>query len=308
MGRPKRHPKHGQRAVKAGTTEAPGEIAGVGNAALQELAAIANDSGLWPALDEDTLLLIVFQQCLYYAHTQDSDAAAALALLYPYLVTRVGEDDRLELQDRVASAVEDGHVPVLALLPFLQHEPSPVAVALAAVSFATLMPLEAGDEMTGPRTLVRMAAHADDDGTRVGLLGGLLQLGDARVTALLAETWEALEGEARARLAVLPAPSRLAFASTVEFWLAALEAGEVVAAEALLRLPREAEPPRVLDVERKFPANVRDDRDEISVITDRAIEEYGERIEPRLRALGAEHPAAGRVSELLAAWGLGSSR
>lgn len=302
LGRPKRHPKQGRRA--APPAELPAELPGVGDAALAELAAIANAPERWDALDEDTLLLIVFQQCLFYAHTQDGDAAAALAMMYPYLVTRVGEEERLELQDRVTQAVEEGHVPVIALLPFVQHEPSPVAVALAAVSFATLMPLEGGDEMTGPRTLVRMASHADDDGTRVGLLGGLLQLGDARVLPLLAEAWQSLEGEARARLAVLPAPSRLVFASTVEFWLAALEAGESAAAEALVRLPREAEPARVLDVERKFPANAPDDRDEISVITDRDVAAHGSRIEGRLRAIPAGHPAASRMGEVLAAWGL----
>ena len=170
------------------------------------------------------------------------------------------------------------------------------------------MPLEDGDEMTGPRTLVRMAAHADDDGARIGLLSGLLQLGDRRVLPLLASVWDVLEPESRSAMAALPSPSKLAFAASVEFWLGALEAGEPAAADALVRLAREAEPPRVLDVLRKFPAHAADDRDEISVLDNMSITEYGARMAPRLAALGAEHVLAGRLADVRAAWGVGEAR
>lgn len=295
MGRPKR--RHGSVVA----SEPMAEV-GMAEGALRELAALAADPERWPGLDEDTLLLVVFQQALHWAHTQDPEAAAALALLYPHLVSRVDEAERLELQDRVVSAVEEGRVPVAALAPFLQHESSPVAASLAAVSFATLMPLENGDEMTGPRTLVRLASHADDDGARVGLLAGLLQLGDARVLPLAAPVWEALEPESRARLASLPSPSKLVFAAAVEFWMRAFEAGEPAAADALVRLAREAEPPRVLALERKFPANAADDRDEITVLDDRSIAEQGALLAPRLAALPAEHPVVARVPDVRAAW------
>lgn len=295
MGRPKR--RHKSAAV-----DEPAADVGMADGALRELAAIAADAERWPALDEDTLLLVVFQQVLHWAHTQESEAAAALALLYPHLVSRVGEAERLELQDRVVSAVEAGHVPVAALLPFLQHEASPVAAGLAAVSFATLMPLEDGDEMTGPRTLVRLAAHADDEGARVGLLAGLLQLGDARVLPLAAPVWDALEPESRVRLSALPSASKLVFAATVEFWMRALEAGEIAAADALVRLAREADPPRVLALERKFPANAADDRDEITVLDDRSLEAQGALLAPRLAAIAPGHPAFARVPDVRAAW------
>ncbi len=218
------------------------------------------------------------------------------------------EAERLELQDRITASDEEGHDPVSALMPYLQHESSPLAVALASVSFATLMPLEDGDEMTGPRTLVRMAAHADDDGARIGLLAGLLQLGDTRVLPLLASVWDVLEPGSRAAMAALPSPSRLAFAASVQFWLGALEAGEPAAADALVRIAREAEPARVLDVRRKFPAHAADDRDEIAVLDDVSIPEYGARIAPRLDALGPGHVLAGRLAEVREAWGLSPAR
>src|SRR6187549_690532 len=162
MGRHKTGPR-GRGAGKATAQEGAG-----GGAWLAELGEIARDPERRSALDADSLLLVTFQQCLNYGHTQDAAAAAALADLYPDLVEKAGEPDRLELLDRVAGAVEEGGTPVIALLPFLLHEPSPGAVAVAAETFASLVPLEKGDEMTGPRTLLRLLEHAEEEGTRVG--------------------------------------------------------------------------------------------------------------------------------------------
>ena len=278
---------------------------------LQELSAIARDPSRWPALDEDSLLLIAFQQCLYFAHTRDPEAASALAELYPHVASRVGTAERLELLDRVTAAVEEGETPVLALLPFLQHELDPAAVALAATAFATLAPLDGGDELSGPRALVRMAELAEDDRTRAGLLGALLQLGDRRVLPLVREGWRALPPAARACLGSLRAPSPLAFASVVEFWLEALAdedpAAADVAALALARVPAEADPPRVLDVHRKFPANAPDQRDEITIVADETLAQHAARIEPRLRELETRTGAAVRLAAVRSAWGLPAS-
>jgi hypothetical protein len=224
------------------------------------------------------------------------------------VASRVGTRERLELLDRVTAAVEEGETPVLALLPFLQHEPEPEAVALAGVAFATLAPLDRDDEMSGPRALVRMAELADDEGTQAGLLGALLQLGDRRVLPLAREGWRALPGAARVRLAELRAPSPLAFASVVEFWLEALDDADAAvaaaAAGALARMPAEAVPPRVLDVRRKFPANARDDRDEIEIVADETLAQHAARIDGRLRELAARDGAAARIARVRTAWGL----
>lgn len=224
------------------------------------------------------------------------------------LVERVGEAERLELLERVSAAVEAGGASVLALLPFLQHEPSPAGVAPAALAFATLMPLTGGDEMTGPRTLVRMAEDAEAEGTCVGLLGGLLQLGDARVSPLVRPVWRQLTSAARVRLAQLRAPSQVVFASVVEFWLEALEDADeatfTAVASALQRLPAEAEPRRVLDVVRKFPAHAADDRDEIVILADRSIAEQGSRMAARLRDLASRENAPKRLPEVMRAWGI----
>lgn len=304
----------GQRAAgrHAGGTPAGADAllaAGEGSW-LHELAEFAADPERWATLDEDTLLLLVYQQCLFFAHTRDAGAASALAGLYPHVVARVALRERLALLDRLTEALEDGNTPVLALLPFLQHEPEPAAVALAAAAFATLVPLEDDDAMSGPRAVLRLAELAEDEGTRAGLLAGLLTLGDRRVLPLLREGWTALEPAARVRLAALRPASPLAFEAVVEFWLGALatpdadDATRAACAGALAAVATGAVPARVFDVRRRFPLRGPDDREEIEILRENAIAVYARQLEPHLRALapGVLPPAA--LPALLSAWGL----
>ena len=302
MGRHRSRPKgRGARAIAEPETGASAEW-------LAELAAIAADPERRSALDADALLLVTFQQCLWYGHSQDAEIAGALAGLYPELVAKASEADRIELLDRVAAAVEDGGTTVLALLPFLLHEPAPEAVAVAAETFASLMPLEGGDEATGPRTLLRLLEHAEDEGTRAGLAAALLRFGDRRLRPLLDEAWRRLDPAARVRLAELRGASRVLFAATAEFWIACLEDADdtvfAAVAATLARLPREADPPRVLEARRKFPANAPDDRDEITLEGDWPLVEFAARIAPALRDLARRENEPRRMPAVLEAWGL----
>lgn len=282
-----RHKERGKgRGAAGGAGDADDAALG---AYLAELAEIAGDPERRATLDGDALLLVTFQQCLYYGHTQDPAIAAALAALYPELVAKTAGAERVELLDRVAAAVEEGGSPVLALLPFLLHEPEPEAVAVAAETFASLVPLEDGDELTGPRELLALLEHAEEEGTRVGLAAALLRFGDRRLRPLVDEAWRRLDAPARVRLAGLRGAGNVLFAATVEFWLDALEDAtpEVFAATTGLlgRMPREADPPRVLDVRRKFPANAPDDRDEITILGDVPVANYAAVVGPRTQAL-----------------------
>jgi hypothetical protein len=299
-GRPKE--RGGPRAEAAQDDAATG-------AWLAELAEIARDPVRRAALQPDELLLVTFQQCLWYGHSQDAEITAVLAGLYADLVARAAEADRLELLDRVAAAVEDGGTTVLALLPFLLHENAPEAVAIAAETFASLMPLEGADELTGPRTLLRLLEHAEDEGTRVGLAAALLRFGDRRLRPLLDEAWRRLDPAARMRLVASRGPSRVLFAASVEFWMGCLEDAdtEVFGAIAgeLERAPRQAEPARVLDVRRKFPANASDDRDEIALEGDWPLEAYAAQLAPALRDLARRENEPRRMPAVLAAWGIG---
>jgi len=282
--------------------------AGAGPRWLHELAEVAGDPARWDGLDEDSLLLIAFQQCLYFAHTRAPEAASALGRLYPHLARRVDAHGRLQLLERVTEAVEEGGVPVLALLPFLQYDDDPATVAPAALSFASLAPTEPGDELVGPRALARMAELAESEGTRIGLAAGLLALGDRRVLPLALEAWRRLAPPSRVRLAGLPPASPLVFAAVVEFWLDALEDADdatfAAAAGALARLAQGAEPRRVLDVRRKLPANGPDERETIEILEDVPLAAFAARIEPRLRDLARRENAPPRMPAVLAAWGL----
>ncbi len=282
--------------------------AGSEGAWLAQLAGIARDPERRAALDPDALLLVTFQECLYFGHTQDPGAAAALAGLYPDLAARTSEEDRLELLDRVAAAVEGGGTPVLALMPFLLHEPSPRAVAVAGATFAALVPPAGDDPLAGPAALLRLLEHAEDEGTRVGLAAALLGFGDRRLRGILEAAWRKLDTAARVRLAGFRAPSPVVFAAAVEFWIACLEDADDAVFEAvagtLARVPGEADPPRVLDVARKFPANAPDDREEITVLADWPLADYAERIAPGLRDLARRENEPRRMPAVLAAWGL----
>jgi hypothetical protein len=273
---------------------------------VEQLAAIAADPVRWPELSEDSLLLVVFQQCLHFAHTGEGDSHSVLAELYAHLAERVDVADRLELLDRVTAAVEESGTPLAALLPFLQHEPDAGVVTLAATAYATLSPLENGDPLTGPRTVLRMAEHAEDEGTRVGLLAGVLELGDRRALPPLRDAWAALSSSARVGLAQRPSSSPLVFAAVAEFWGEAVtDADDAVAAAvlgALTRIALAAEPRRVLDVHRKLPANAADDRETIEIREDVSLGEFGARLAPKLAPLAARPPLTRPLAEARDAW------
>lgn len=275
---------------------------------LAELSEAARDPERRAALDADELLLVTFQQCLYYGHTQDAEVGGVLAALYPDLAAKADAADRVELLDRVAAAVEDGGTGVLALTPFLLHEPAPEAVAVAAETFASLVPLEEGDELTGPRSLLRLLEHAEDEGTRVGLAAALLRFGDRRLRPLVDHAWRRLEPASRVRLAGSRGPARVLFAASVEFWIDCLEDAEpevfAAVADALARAAREADPPRVLDVCRKFPANARDDRDEIALLGDWPIAEFAATLAPKLHDLARRESEPRHMPDVLSAWGV----
>ena len=277
---------------------------------LQHLVEIGRDPTRWESLDPDALLLIAFQQALYYGANHDADAGASLGALYGYLVGRVTVEERLELLERVGEAVQGGATSVLAMLPFLQRESDPHVAQMAAVSFASLMPLTDDDPMTGPRTLRTLFNHSEDEAVRIGLLAGLLALGDRRVAPLLPSAWASLSPEGQ--VALTQAPQPFVSALWVEFLVDALvdapgaspAAGAVVA--RLKILPNEGEA-RVLDLERKFPENAPDERPEIALLGEWSVRDYGARIADRLRHAAAGPERAWDAGELFRVWWIANS-
>ena len=269
---------------------------------LRQLAERGRDPQAWAGLDADELMLITFQQALYLG-SGESEAGTGLAGLYAEVVARVTAPQRLDLLERVAEAVASSSTTVLALMPFLQHEPDAGIVQTAALTFAAHMPLSGGDPMTGPRTVAALVPHADDDQVRVGLIAGLLALGDRRVLPELRGLWRHLEPAGREALTRQSLP--FACASTVEFlldWLEdADEEGFAVAAAMLAKLPADSGG-RVLDLRRRFPAHVDSEEPEIEVVGEWSTPEFGARIAPRLRDLERRENEPRVLPAVRAAW------
>ncbi len=271
---------------------------------LRQLVEWGRDPDAWKRLDADELLLIAFQQALYLG-SGESEAGTGLAGLYAELVARVTGAERMELLERVIEAVESSSTSVLALMPFLQHEPDAAIVQSAALAFAAHMPLAEGDPMTGPKTIAALVPHADDDAVRVGLIAGLLALGDRRVLPVARGLWRHLEPAGRESLTRQALP--FACASTVEFlldWLEdADEEGFGVAAAMLARLPVDGGG-RVLDLKRPFPAHMNGDEAEIEVVGEWSAVEYGARIASRLADLERRENEPRVLPTVRAAWGV----
>ncbi len=269
---------------------------------------MGQDPTRWESLDADALKLIAFQQALYYGANHDPEAGSSLGTLYAYLVARVTVEERLELLERIGEAVQGGATSVLAMLPFLQRETDPQVAQMAAVSFASLMPLTDNDRLTGPRTLRSLFEHCDEEAVRVGLLAGLLALGDRAVEPILAGAWGALSPEGQIALARAPQP--FVSALLVEFLVTVLgESPADVAPEVVARLVALASEGqgRVLDLERKFPENAPDDTPEIALLGEWSVAEYGGRIADRITSAAAVEGRAWDVAGVRAAWGLSAT-
>jgi hypothetical protein len=121
---------------------------------------------------------VAFQLALYFGVRRDPETASALGGVYDRLVAERSQGERRAFVEQVIAAVRGGASTVLALLPVLQREHDAGVARAAALAFATLLPAEAGDPLSGPRALRALLDHAEPDGVRAGLVGALLASGD----------------------------------------------------------------------------------------------------------------------------------
>lgn len=262
----------------------------------------------WESIGADALKQLAFYECLRFGATGDLTMVPSLGKLYEVVARRTGERDRLSLLAQVARSLHTNVGGIDALMPFIFGDPDLSVVAAASMDLALLVPLADGDPMTGPRTLRRMADRAEDEGVRLGMLCGLVSLGDRRTLPLLEGCWRTVGGERRRALGGFwPG---CAFASTIEFLVGWMEEAdgeddfEAVAA-ALAAMPGRAGSSGVIDVERSLPMNAAGDRPPITVLGEWSAGEYGRLIAPRLVALLERDPGRRAVPAVLAAWGTG---
>ncbi len=195
-----------------------------------------------------------------------------------------------------------------ALVPFLNQDPDVPVISTAALNLASLSPLVDGDPLSGPCRVRQLAAETEDERRRVGMLLGLLAIGDMRVLPVLGRPWEEMGAEGQGLLAgwkVVAVNTLL-----VEFYLAWLDAVEPEAfalpAAALARMPGSAQVQKVFDMQRRLPATLHQDTNPVTIRREWTFSRYGRiTLEPRLRALAErETDGQGLIPAVMKAWGI----
>ena len=144
-----------------------------------------------------------------------------------------------------------------ALLPFISEDPDPGVVSKAALNVALLFYTDEKHPLDGPKLVGRLCLGPEESGEREGaILGGLMLIGDERVTSIIKEVWAQLPPAARIE-AVNRQPENV-FSSYVLLLIDLLECetNERVygsLAVALGNCAEQAEKTGILDVERVLP-------------------------------------------------------
>jgi len=279
-------------------------------AADDELAALfdlGRHPEKWPDADADTLTKLTYMQCLDYGLTGDPEKINPLGDLYRLLAERTPTEDREELLGRVREAVHEGAGSMNSFLPFIYAEPDPGIISTACLNTAVLAPLEDGDELTGPKLVMKMGTEqTESQAIRAGAYSGVLLLGDRRTLPLLKGCWRKLNSEGRSSLA--RTWSGFVHASVIDFyldWLEDADEGDFeTIAETLALMAVSPAVPKVLEIKHQFPANAPGERSAIEIINEWTIEEYGRIIEPRLRDLERRESEPKVMPSVLKAWSL----
>lgn len=240
-------------------------------------------------LDERQFEELLLDCCVSFARAPEGEGLRSLLELYGRFAERVPPERRLKTCLRLQVRVEEHEESLaLALLPFIHAENDSAVISSASLSLASLLRLEEDDETAGPRWVAEMVLAGESLSAHEGRIGaGLLLLGDRRLAPLWRAIWERLDVAGRCSMA--KAWSGFATAAHVDFLLEALERERDdgvfgALAGTLGRFPLQAQAPLVVEVERALPATPAN-RNPLRVLGRWTIEEYGERLRPRLERL-----------------------
>lgn len=268
----------------------------------------------WDDLPAERLALLVAWGALRLGYGGDDAQIPPLARLYQTFARRIAVDRRRQVLLDVSLLLESDGAQIRALAPFIFNDPDQFVISSAALNLATISPLYEGDPLTGPKRCLQIVAEHSDgtDVTTVGVLTGLLALGDRRIVPLLDGIWSSLSRDSQ--LALTTAPCDWVCASMVEFWLRWLEDVEEngfgFPAQAVMRAAVQSEGNEVLDVRRRFPAPF--NLSEVEIQREAPVRymhtwsthEFGRIIEPRLRRLYLREIYSPVFPAVMEAWGL----
>ena len=184
----------------------------------------------WAGLNVDETEYVLAEALKCYGSVADASHVRALFALYRRYLGMADVARRQALLSRMTEFVSDGRQNrYLALLCFVSADSDGQIISGAALDIAMVMPIDAGDPLTGPRHVAthscgllraKLGGPASDDEGHAA--AGLLLLGDMRLLPMLEEIWERLTPEGRRRM--VKRRSNLASALAVEFLLRRLEA------------------------------------------------------------------------------------
>jgi hypothetical protein len=269
------------------------------------LSALGDDPEAWDDLDDEELKRVIGVKFIEYGSTQDTSRITGLFALYRHAMERLDADERREMLTEFSGMIEQneglGH---MGLMMFLATDTVPGIRSSAALSLSVLFDPEDGDDLAGPRFVIRTLIHHDGGAPGQGAaLGGVLLLGDKRIMPLLAEVWDELSEEEQ--LEMTAAKSGFVTEGMVEFWLDRLEQGcsEAVfgsAVAAIAKMPVIAQVPFVVDIERLLPAY--SGGEPMKLLRRTRFADYLEEIRPRLEALEKKESKPKVISRIFDFW------
>lgn len=267
----------------------------------------ADQPDAWESLEEDALQMVAFLLFTRYGSTQNVEDRPALERLHSVLLKRFSASGRLQLEQWICEYALTGQTGVMALEPFFWRETDLSVISTTALDYAMLMPRVNGDPLSGPKFMIsRYDQAGDNDALRLGILTGLILLGDERLLPLVKGRWQDLKSpEDRKRLAA----AKSGFVSTllIEFLLDWLENTTVerdigAIAGAMSRMPLDAKIGLVVRQQRCFPASDAEPGKEIEYLEKWSFPDYAEVIRPRLDALIAKEEPPKVIPAILECW------
>src|ERR1700674_4209034 len=192
-----------------------------------------------------------------YAQVPDTPSFDAAIDVYIAWGNTVDSEERLLLCQAMNDAISShqGHG-FEALLPFILVDPDPQVVANAALKTAVLFPARHRDPLEGARFVARLTRVREHPRRCGAILGGLMLLGDERLTPLIHDTWDCLPPESRIEAASRRSP--FVFRAHVLLLMDLLEEEpddcvRSAIADPLGRLASRAQKVGVIDSERVIP-------------------------------------------------------
>jgi hypothetical protein len=251
-----------------------------------------------------------------YAAKPETPKIENLYRAYQAFAQKTDPRGRLELALAIARHVEEKRLSPDGLLPFIFADTDLSVISTAALEMAQNIPSSEVDPLAGPRYLYGLTANCLDS-SRVGILMGLVTLGDRRVYEIIDNCWALLDKKQLKTFTEFHVS--YVYAGYVEFLLRALETGSVAVCDwgtvlgVLYRLPLSSD--RVIDVARNFQVNLAHEK-QVRTLRSWTIAEFGATIwarldrlhtleeEPKLiplvmKAWRIEHPEAPRAATLV---------